>query len=197
MSHSEPISTPQPFSFPHNTALQRLAPDHSQPLPSNSPPKQFLSPDPKRIHSEKTISELRSATDKERKVNHMLFIIEENYYSRKNPNILSPRPPKYKPATARLALINEADQERTRERKVIFTDNLISEDQKTLTRRESISTKPIIRNALREDNLSNSSVSAPSFSAPSPFRTPSSRNYEPPARKGPKLITTNKSTRRS
>lgn len=196
MSHSEPISTP-PFSFPHSNALQRLAPDHSHPLPSTSPPKAFLSPDPKRIHSEKTIPELRSAADKERKVNHMLFTIEENYYSRKNQNIISPRPPKYKPATARLALIGEADQERTRERKVIFTDNLISEDQISLTRRESISSKPIIRNSLREDNLSNSSVSAPSFSAPSPFRTPSSRSCEPRARKGPESTTTNKNTRRS
>lgn len=63
---------------------------------------------------------------KEKKANNILFTIEENYYSRKNQNTIGPRPPKYRPPTARPSLLNDFDpSDRTRERKVIFTENLV------------------------------------------------------------------------
>ena len=65
-----------------------------------------------------------------------LFTIEENYYSRKNQNLVSPRPPKYKPPTTRPTSNNDPDpSERVRERKVIFTEGLVREERSTSSHR--------------------------------------------------------------
>jgi len=55
--------------------------------------------------------EVRANTDqgKTKKINHILFTIEENHYNRKNQNLLSPRPPKYRSPTQKLIPIPEPE----------------------------------------------------------------------------------------
>lgn len=77
---------------------------------------------------------------------------------------MSPRPPKYKPATAKAIPLQEIEAvQKSRERKVVFTDKLVHETRKSPNiRHESPVTRPIIRNNTKGsdngDNLSNSSV---------------------------------------
>ena len=77
---------------------------------------------------------------------------------------MSPRPPKYKPATAKAIPLQEVEVvQKSRERKVVFTDKLVHETRKSPSvRHESPATRPIIRNNMKGsdhgDNLSNSSV---------------------------------------